>query len=251
MSAMAGGNAAAAAAMVGGSGSGQPDMGKTLSALGMDENEFKTMMLKRLLLPTCRQNAGAGGQGVARAGREGGLRSGAVWFLEFGPREQMMTLLRTLSIPLPGCPVVRPSLCRCNRCHMLQHIVPPHVREVGFSVVCAVSSAHSALLPLCRSQRLALSMPTHACRPDGPHSKAGETCDSGKMLAGVMRTTEDDCANHGRCRIHTGTGRIHGTSALGLGSPLPHLRRDWGSPRHICAGTGAYRCEHRGIRLLL
>jgi hypothetical protein len=28
------------------------------------------------------------------------------------------------------------------------------------------------------------------------------------------------------------------TSAAGLGSPLPHLRRDWARPCHICAGTG-------------
>ena len=28
------------------------------------------------------------------------------------------------------------------------------------------------------------------------------------------------------------------TSAPGLGSPLPHLRRDWARPYHICAGTG-------------
>ena len=28
------------------------------------------------------------------------------------------------------------------------------------------------------------------------------------------------------------------TSALGLGSPRPHLRRDWARPSHICTGTG-------------
>ena len=28
------------------------------------------------------------------------------------------------------------------------------------------------------------------------------------------------------------------TSAPGLGSPRPHLRRDWAPPAHICAGTG-------------
>jgi hypothetical protein len=28
------------------------------------------------------------------------------------------------------------------------------------------------------------------------------------------------------------------TAALGSGSPLPHLRRDWARPRHICTGTG-------------
>ena len=32
--------------------------------------------------------------------------------------------------------------------------------------------------------------------------------------------------------------RAAATSALGLGSPLPHLRRDWAHPCHICAGTG-------------
>ncbi len=31
------------------------------------------------------------------------------------------------------------------------------------------------------------------------------------------------------------------TSAPGRGSPLPHLRRDWAHPRHICAGTGLAR----------
>ena len=82
MSAMAGGNGAAAAAMMGGSGSGQPDMGKTLSALGMDENEAKMMMVKRVLLPTCKQNAGAASKGLlaqgGRAAHRGGLVPG-IW----------------------------------------------------------------------------------------------------------------------------------------------------------------------------
>jgi hypothetical protein len=32
------------------------------------------------------------------------------------------------------------------------------------------------------------------------------------------------------------------TSSPGLGSPLPHLPRDWAHPSHICPGTGPYRC---------
>ncbi len=36
------------------------------------------------------------------------------------------------------------------------------------------------------------------------------------------------------------------TSAPGLGSPRPHLRRDWAHPAHICAGTGALRQRSRG-----
>ena len=32
------------------------------------------------------------------------------------------------------------------------------------------------------------------------------------------------------------------TSAPGLGSPLPHLHRDWAHPCHICARTGLTAC---------
>jgi hypothetical protein len=38
--------------------------------------------------------------------------------------------------------------------------------------------------------------------------------------------------------ICTGTGLAPPTSALGLGSPLPHLHWDWARPSHICTGTG-------------
>jgi hypothetical protein len=50
--------------------------------------------------------------------------------------------------------------------------------------------------------------------------------------------------NAGSRRAHRRTGRARTgwahppTSAPGLGSPLPHLRRDWAHPSHICAGTG-------------
>ena len=37
--------------------------------------------------------------------------------------------------------------------------------------------------------------------------------------------------------ICTGTGLAPATSAPGMGSPLPHLHRDWARPFHICAGT--------------
>ncbi len=40
------------------------------------------------------------------------------------------------------------------------------------------------------------------------------------------------------CHICAGTGLTPATSAPGLGPPLPHLRRDWAHPCHICAGTG-------------
>ncbi len=40
--------------------------------------------------------------------------------------------------------------------------------------------------------------------------------------------------------ICTGTGARPATSAPGLGLTLPHLHRDWGSPRHTCTGTGAH-----------
>ena len=33
------------------------------------------------------------------------------------------------------------------------------------------------------------------------------------------------------------------TSAPGLGTPLPHLHRDWAHRCHICAGTGLTPCS--------
>jgi hypothetical protein len=40
------------------------------------------------------------------------------------------------------------------------------------------------------------------------------------------------------CHICTATGLAPATSAPGLGSPLPHLHRDWAHPCHICTATG-------------
>ena len=46
--------------------------------------------------------------------------------------------------------------------------------------------------------------------------------------------------------------RTAATSAPGLGSPLPHLRRDCAHRGHICAGTGpGIRGMRRSFRLLL
>jgi hypothetical protein len=37
--------------------------------------------------------------------------------------------------------------------------------------------------------------------------------------------------------LRSETGLTPATSAPGLGSPLPHLHRDWARPSHICTGT--------------
>ena len=37
---------------------------------------------------------------------------------------------------------------------------------------------------------------------------------------------------------------VAATSAQGLGSPLPHLRRDWARRCHICAGLGVNQRMH-------
>ena len=36
------------------------------------------------------------------------------------------------------------------------------------------------------------------------------------------------------CHMFTETGPAAATSAPGLGSPVPHLHRDWARPCHIC-----------------
>ena len=40
------------------------------------------------------------------------------------------------------------------------------------------------------------------------------------------------------CHVCTGTGLTPASSAPGLGSPLPPLRRGWAHRCHICTGTG-------------
>ena len=45
----------------------------------------------------------------------------------------------------------------------------------------------------------------------------------------------------GRAWVRAGTGLTPPTSAPGLGSPLPHLRRDWAHPCNICTGTDRAR----------
>ncbi len=40
-----------------------------------------------------------------------------------------------------------------------------------------------------------------------------------------------------------GPGSRPATSAQGLGSPLPHLHRDWAHPCHVCAGTWLTPCH--------
>ena len=47
------------------------------------------------------------------------------------------------------------------------------------------------------------------------------------------------------CHICAGTGLGPATSAPGLGSALPHLRRDWARPCHICAGIVCRRGDGR------
>jgi hypothetical protein len=51
------------------------------------------------------------------------------------------------------------------------------------------------------------------------------------------------------CHICTcGTGLTRATSApVGLGSPVPHLHRDWAHPCHICTGTGRRRTASRAV----
>ncbi len=62
---------------------------------------------------------------------------------------------------------------------------------------------------------------THTCH------LCHSTLNSSSGVAAIRFTTA------GARQVRDGT-----TSAPGLGPPLPHLRRDWAHPCHICAGTG-------------
>ncbi len=66
---------------------------------------------------------------------------------------------------------------------------------------------------------------TYSAGPTAAAARAGWIC---RICAGTA-----PAPSHGRI----GTGLTPPTSAPGLGSPRPHLRRDCAHPAHICAGT--------------
>jgi hypothetical protein len=109
--------------------------------------------------------------------------------------------------------------------------------------------------------RLRAERSTHCVRREGRKMKGGSragVADPGADVAGVSpvpgysQGTLGDSGCHtasalsalfGRCRWNA-RPRLLGfrpsfrPSASGLGSPLPHLHRDWAHPCHICSGIG-------------
>ncbi len=66
-------------------------------------------------------------------------------------------------------------------------------------------------------------------------SQAHNTATSAPGLGSPLPHLHRDWAHP--CHICTGTRLAPATSAPGLGSPLPHLHRDWALSCHICTGT--------------
>jgi hypothetical protein len=63
----------------------------------------------------------------------------------------------------------------------------------------------------------------------------------------TIKTRERQCAPT-HTHICTGTGPAPATSAPGLGSPQPHLPRDWARPSHICPQDRArLRCARSTV----
>jgi hypothetical protein len=77
------------------------------------------------------------------------------------------------------------------------------------------------------------------------HIRTGTRPTRCHICTGTGPTRCHICAGTGPARGHlcTGTGLAAATSAPGLGSPPPHLHRDWAHRRHICTGTGLARCH--------
>ena len=98
---------------------------------------------------------------------------------------------------------------------------------------CCSGSARDRSIPRgssCCSQGCATSRQ----RAETPQTAQGQTR-KGPAPRGVCRGAGTAPS---RCHICTGTGLAPATSAPGLGSPLPHLRRDWAHRCHICTRTG-------------
>ncbi len=152
---------------------------------------------------------------------------------------------RRLGPPSPPCS----SLCPPSRCPapaswtrsreplhlrflLLEKALEPHDgllrigRRTGSAAL--TSPFGRALFPFCRGA--ACSQRSVACR----------TCADGECWLDLVHLhLLHICAGTGLtpCHICAGTRLTHPTSAPGLGSPLPHLHRDWAHACHICAGV--------------
>jgi hypothetical protein len=74
------------------------------------------------------------------------------------------------------------------------------------------------------------------CCSDPPGRSGASVHDTPRVVQALSRRLQGPggATRH----ICTGTGLTPATSAPGLGSPLPHLHRDWARPCHICTRTG-------------
>jgi hypothetical protein len=92
-----------------------------------------------------------------------------------------------------------------------------------------------------RCNRALASPRTRATVRQLPHATdaAGRPAACDALRAAAADGCADGCRNQSRNVLHPPITRAHpAPSALRLGSPLPHLRRDWAHPAHICAATG-------------
>ncbi len=72
-------------------------------------------------------------------------------------------------------------------------------------------------------------------------TRSGRSCSRTAAPCDGLHTAATSAPGLGPpCHVCTPLPRLHtaATSAPRLGPPLPHLRRDWARPFHICAGTG-------------
>ena len=112
----------------------------------------------------------------------------------------------------------------CAKCARLSHpCVCEHARTHGFIVSLRLHTPKAQVL-------LRTYARVHTC----VCSRAAHPADNDSSLPPISTGT-----GFTRPHRHRGLGSPAATSAPGLGSPRPHLYRDWAHPAHICTGTGS------------
>ena len=104
---------------------------------------------------------------LAQGGREGGLRTGAVWFVECGPHEHMMALLPMPALSIVHSPPSRKAAAAAVCCNALScaatRCTSSRVRRSAAPFLFVLRGlVHPFGAPALRIKRLALSMPTWA-----------------------------------------------------------------------------------------
>ncbi len=148
----------------------------------------------------------------------------------------------SIAARLPWCMLQRCCMLHVACCNMQQTTQAKNMQPAipaALRVALRRSARHRLSREDGRRRDVRHLLPDHA--GEGPQIQCATAAAAaslpGRCAASAVPHLRRDFALT-RCHTSAGTGFTPATSPRGLGSPLPHLHRDWAHPCHICTRTG-------------